>query len=72
VNGVAHFADDVVAAQSDFHAEGDFFKQLAVGGDGCDAQVGAAEIDSDGKIVTEKIIRIAATVVALLMMLIDD
>ena len=50
VNGVAHFADDVVAAESDFDAQRDFLKKLAVGADGCDAQVGAAEIDSDGKI----------------------
>ena len=50
VNGVAHFADNVVAAESDFDAQSYFFEKLAVGGDGRDAQVGAAEIDSDGKI----------------------
>ena len=50
VNRVAHFADDVVAAEGDFDAESDFFEKLAVGADGRDAQVGAAEIDSDGKI----------------------
>ena len=50
VNGVTHFADDVVAAQRDFYAECDFFEKLAVGADGRNAQVGAAEIDSDGKI----------------------
>jgi predicted metallo-beta-lactamase superfamily hydrolase len=50
VNGVAHFADDVVAAESDFHAESDFFEKLAIRADGRDAQVGTAEIDSDRKI----------------------
>ena len=50
VNRVAHFADDVVATQRDFYAKCDFFEKLAVGADGRNAQVGAAEIDSDGKI----------------------
>ena len=50
VDRVAHFADDVVAAESDFHTQRDFLQHLSVGGDGCDAQVGSAEIDSDGKI----------------------
>ena len=61
MNGVAHFADDVVAAQGDFYAESNFFEKLAVGADGRNAQVGAAEIDSDGKIGHgQKGIRIAA------------
>ena len=50
MNGVAHFADDVVAAEGDLDAESDFFEKLAVGADGRNAQVGAAEIDSNGKI----------------------
>ena len=50
VNGVTHFADDVIAARGALGAEGDLLKKLAVGSDGRDAQVGAAEIDSDGEI----------------------
>ena len=49
-DGVAHFRDDVVGAESGFSGEGDFLEKLPVGGDGGDAQVGAAEIDSDGEI----------------------
>jgi hypothetical protein len=40
----------VVTAESDFGAEGNFFEKLAVSADGGDAEIGAAEIDSDGKI----------------------
>ena len=50
MDGVAHFADDVVAAKGNFDAKSNFFQKLAVCADGRDAQVGAAEIDSDGKI----------------------
>ncbi len=49
-NGVAHFADDVIGARGELGAESDLLKKLAVGGDCRDAKVGAAEIDSDGKI----------------------
>ena len=70
MDGVAHFADDVVAAESDFDAESNFFEKLAVGADGRDAQVGAAEIDSDRKIRHDgKEYQIAAAAVSLL---IDD
>ena len=70
VNRVAHFADDVVAAESDLYAKCNFFQKLAVGADGRDAQVGAAEIDSDGKIRHGgEDYQIAAAVVSLL---IDD
>jgi len=48
-DGVAHFTDDVVRPESGFCSERYFFKKLAVGADGGDAEVGAAEIDSDGK-----------------------
>ena len=30
MDGVAHFGDDVVAAESDFGAEGNFFEKLSV------------------------------------------
>ena len=50
MNGAAHFVDDVVAAQSEFGAERHLFEQLPGGADGGDAQVGAAEVDSDGEI----------------------
>jgi hypothetical protein len=50
LDGVAHFGDDVVTAESDFGAEGNFFEKLAVSADGGDAEIGAAEVDSDGKI----------------------
>src|SRR5690242_5692041 len=48
VNGVAHFADDVVASHGDFHAQGNFFEKLSVSCDGCNAQVGAAHIHANG------------------------
>ncbi len=68
VDGVAHFADDVVAAEGDFDAERNFFEKLSVCADGGDAQVGAAEIDSDGKIRHgQKGIRIATAAVLLLI-----
>jgi hypothetical protein len=47
---VAHFCDDVVGPEGGLCPERDFFQELAVSTDGCDAQVGAAEIDSDRKI----------------------
>jgi len=50
VDGVAHFGDDVVGAERNFGGEGNFFENLAVTGDGGDAEVGAAEVDSDGEI----------------------
>jgi hypothetical protein len=50
LDGVAHFGDDVVTAESDFGAEGNFFEKLAVSADGSDAEIGAAEVNSDGKI----------------------
>src|SRR5579863_7716434 len=50
LNGVTHFGDNVIGSESGFGAEGDFFEKLAVAGDGGDAEVGAAEVDSDGKI----------------------
>ena len=49
LNGVAHLADDVVAALLDLGSGGDFLQHLAVVADGGDAQVGTAKIDCDGK-----------------------
>jgi hypothetical protein len=50
VNGIAHFADDVVASEGYLDAKSDFFEKLAIRADGCDAEVGTAEIDSNGKV----------------------
>ncbi len=43
----------MVAAKSDFSAERHFLEKLAVAAYGGDAQVGTAEIDSDGEISHE-------------------
>ena len=50
LDGVTHFGDDLIAAEDDFGAEGDFFEKLAVAADGGNAEVGAAEIDADGEV----------------------
>ena len=42
--------DDVVAAEGYLDAESDFLQKLAVRADRGDAQVGPAEIDSDGEV----------------------
>ena len=42
--------DDVVFAQRYPRAQRDFFHQVALLIDGCDAQVGSAEINADRKV----------------------
>ena len=50
MDGVAHFGDNVIGTERDLGREGNFFEKLSVTGDGGDAEVGAAEVDSDGEI----------------------
>ena len=47
MNGITHFANDVIAAQSEFHAESDLLEELAFRGDSGNAEVGAAHVDTD-------------------------
>ena len=47
MDGVTHFANHVIAAQGDFHAESDLFEKLALGSNGGNAEVGATHIDTD-------------------------
>ena len=49
-DGIAHLVDDVVFAQRHPRAQRDFLHQVALLVDGCDAQVGPAEIDTDRKV----------------------
>jgi hypothetical protein len=50
MDGVAHFVDDVVASEGNFGAQRNFLEQAAVAGNSGDAEVGTAQIDSNGKI----------------------
>ena len=47
---VAHLVDYVIAAEGKIRSERNFLQELALAGEGSDAQVGAAEIDADGKV----------------------
>ena len=50
LDGIAHFRDHVVATQSNFGAERNLLEELPIAAHGCNAQVGAAQVDPDGKI----------------------
>ena len=49
LDGVAHLADDEVAAQLNFGSGGHLLQHLAFAADGGDAQVGPTKIDCYGK-----------------------
>jgi hypothetical protein len=50
LNCIAHFVDHMVTAESDFGPESNFLEKLALAAHGGNAEVGTAEIDSDGEI----------------------
>ncbi len=50
LDGIAHFVDHVIAAEGNFRPECNFLQKLPLTADSGNPQVGATEIDSDGKI----------------------